>query len=250
MLPRTFPARPDSALRPAPRVWVILRAVEQHLIEILAWLEPRALILALALPPVIRVVGHLIPEELFMIAVGVLAARAGSPMDAVVLLLAVTVSHAVADHATYAVGRLLRPHLFRFPRISKRISGITDRLTSSPMALLGLVLGRVFPIGRGAWLISAGVVGLSWPLFLAVNLLALVAHLATWSGLGWWLSGDLHRLAQSAEAGTVAATWVAACLFGLLLASLLWKRRAAWHPATVAVLRRAGDSLRGSRDER
>lgn len=224
--------------------------MEQHLIEILAWLEPRALILALALPPVIRVVGHLIPEELFMIAVGVLAARAGSPFEAMLLLVVVTASHFLTDQVTYGLGRVLRPRLGRFPRIGRRLAGVTDRLASSPIALLGLVPARVFPIGRGAWLIGAGVAGVSWATFITVDLLALAAHLATWSGLGWWLSGDLHRLAQSAEAGTVAATWIAAGFVGLLLASLLWKRRATWQPATVAVLRRASDSLRGSRDER
>ena len=69
----------------------ILAAVELHLANLLAWLEPRALLLALALPPVIRVVGHWIPEELFMVALGVLAARSDSAMAAAVLLAAVFV---------------------------------------------------------------------------------------------------------------------------------------------------------------
>ena len=224
--------------------------MEQHLVEILAWLEPRALLLALALPPVIRVVGHLIPEELFMISIGVLASRAGSPGEAALLLAAVTASHFVADHGMYGVGRLLRSRLDRFPRIARRLETVSGRLAGSPGAVLGLVPARVFPFGRGAWLAGAGVAGVAWPLFAAVDLVALIAHLATWSGLGWWLGGDPARLAHSVEVGKVAAVWVAAAIAGWLLAIVAWKRRDSWRPATAAALRRAGGTLRGWRHER
>ena len=89
-------------------------AVEQHLFDLLAWLEPRAIFFALALPPVIRVVGHWLPEELFMICMGVLAARSGSLAGAAVLLGAVFVSHFVSDQVVYLIGCWLRPRLDRF----------------------------------------------------------------------------------------------------------------------------------------
>jgi len=217
--------------------------VELHLADLLAWLGPRALLLALVLPPVIRIVGHWIPEELFMVALGVLAARADSPVDAVVLLTTVTASHFVTDQATYLVGMVVAPHLRRYPRIAQRLQLVTDRLQTSPAALLGLVPARVLPIGRGAWLAGCGVVRVSWRRFAAVDLLALIAHLATWSGLGWWLSGDLSRLAASTERWKVTAAWSGTALIAVITLTVLWRGRERWQPATARAVRRAGRSL-------
>jgi len=91
--------------------------VLEQIADLIAWLEPHAVILALALPPVIRVVGHWIPEELFMVAMGALAARSHSSRTAALILGAVVVSHFVTDQVVYLGGRWLRPRLGRFPRI-------------------------------------------------------------------------------------------------------------------------------------
>lgn len=218
--------------------------MEAQLAAVLTWLEPRALLLALALPPVIRIVGHWVPEELFMLAMGVLAARADSPAAAITLLGAVLLSQSVTDHAAYGVGRWLRPRISRFPRIRSRLDKVTDWLTASPRALLGLVPARVLPLGRGAWLIGSGVAGVPWRRFAAVDLLAVVAHVVCWCGLGWWLHADLDRLVRSAQIG--AGTAVAVVLGVALTASavVLWRRRPEWQPATARVLRRAGEALR------
>ena len=48
--------------------------VEQQLAALVAWLEPNALWVVLVLPVVIRIVGHWLPEEVFMLAVGAVAA--------------------------------------------------------------------------------------------------------------------------------------------------------------------------------
>ena len=37
-------------------------------------------------------------------------------------------------------------------------------------------------------------VRIPWPRFAVVDSAALMVHLLTWSGLGWWLAGDLRRL--------------------------------------------------------
>ncbi len=218
--------------------------MEAQLALALTWIEPRALLLALALPPVIRVVGHWLPEELFMLAMGVLAARADSPAAAATLLSAVLISHSVTDHAAFGIGRWLRPRLGRFPGIAARLDKVTGWLSASPAALLGLVPARVLPLGRGAWLVGCGVARVPWRRFAAVDLLALITHVACWCGLGWWLHADLDRLVRSAQLGAGGAVAIVAATVLAVSAVMLWRRRQVWQPATARALRRAGSALR------
>ena len=216
----------------------------EQIADLIAWLEPHAVILALALPPVIRVVGHWIPEELFMVAVGALAARSHSSRTAALILGAVVVSHFVTDQVVYLGGRWLRPRLGRFPRIEARVRTITARLADSPGALLGLVPARVLPLGRGAWLAACGVVRIPWPRFAAVDLAALFVHLSVWSGLGWWFAGDMEQLATSVESTRVAGAWMAAALITATMVVILWRSRQSWQPRTTHAVRRAGRAVR------
>jgi len=232
--PSAFNGRPSG----------ILVLVVQHLVDLIAWIEPHALLLAIVLPPLIRVVGHWIPEELFMVTIGVLAARSPSGGAAATILGAVLLSHFVTDQIVYVGGLWLRPRLERFPRVEARLASVTDRLTNSPGALLGLVPARVLPLGRGAWLAACGLVRISWARFAAVDFAALVVHLVVWSGLGWWLAGDLGRLAASVDAGRVAGWWLAAGLITVITAMILWRSREAWQPRTMRTVRRAGRSFR------
>jgi membrane protein DedA with SNARE-associated domain len=211
--------------RPLSSLSAILDLVLSHLTDLIAWLEPHALLLALVMPPVIRVVGHWIPEELFMVAMGVLAARAGSPGAAAAILGAVVISHFATDQVVYLAGRWLRPRLGRFPRAEGRLRFVTDRLAASPFALLGLVPARVLPLGRGAWLAACGVVRVPWQRFAAVDLAALVVHLALWSGLGWWFAGDLGKLSASTDAGRLLGTWLAVALVISISAVVVWRSR-------------------------
>ncbi|MEN8163797.1 MAG: hypothetical protein ABFS37_06690 [Acidobacteriota bacterium] len=215
----------------------------EQLPDLLAWIEPRALLLALALPPVIRVVGHWIPEELFMVAMGVLAARSGSLEQAVVLFGAVTLSHFMTDQITYLAGCWLRPRVGRFPWIAKKLENVTGRLSGSPGAVWGLVPARVLPLGRGAWLAGCGIVGIAWKRFAAVDFFALLVHLATWSGLGWWLSYDLGRLQHSAEVGKIIGTWVAIGLVAVVAVFLIWRSRSSWQPIGARAGRRVEKDL-------
>jgi len=217
--------------------------VEGTLAEVLAWIEPRALLLAIVLPPVIRLVGHLLPEAVFMVSMGVLAARIGSPGEATVLLLAVVLSHFVTDQAVFLGGRWMRPRLDRFPRIRDRLSAVTARLASSPRAVLWFVPARVFPFARGAWLAGCGVVGVAWRRFVMIDLLALSLHLLTWSGLGWWLAGDLARLESTTHAGKVMGMWAAVIVASILLTRFGWRHRRSWQPVTIRVARRLGRTL-------
>jgi membrane protein DedA with SNARE-associated domain len=212
--------------------------------DVLAWLEPRGLLLALGLPPVIRAVGHVIPEELFMVAMGVLAARAGSPAEAVVLLGAVTFSHLVTDQVVYGGGRWLRPRLGRYPRIAPRLDSVAQRLAESPLALAGLIPARVLPIGRAAWLAGCGVAGVSWRRFLAWDAVAVTAHLLTWSGLGWWLAGDLARLETTTVTGRWIGAWLAVAAIVLASMLALVRSRVRWQPASARAARRLGRSIR------
>lgn len=221
-----------------------------HLTDLIAWLEPHAILLALVLPPVIRVVGHWLPEELFMVAMGVLAARSGSANTAALILGAVLASHFLTDQIVYMLGRWLRPRLNRFPRIEGRLRVVTDRLMESPPALLGLVPARVLPLGRGAWLAACGVVRVPWPRFAAVDLAALVVHLAVWSGLGWWFAGDLQRLSTSAETGKLVGTWLAVALITAISAVLLWRAREGRRAHGLGIVKRMEPGRRTSRNAR
>jgi membrane protein DedA with SNARE-associated domain len=196
------------------------------------------------LPPLIRVVGHWIPEELFMVTIGVLAARSPSGPTTFTIFGAVLLSHFMTDQAVFLGGRWLRPRLDRFPRIEARLTAVTSRLRTSPGALLGLVPARVLPLGRGAWLAACGVVRIPWVRFAAVDLVALFLHVGVWSGLGWWLAGDLERLAASLDAGKLAGMWLAAGLLTVITATILWRSREVWQPRTVRTMRRAGRSVR------
>ena len=215
-----------------------------NLPDLISWIEPHAILLALVLPPLIRVVGHWIPEELFMVTMGVLAARSPTAGTAALILGAVVLSQFVTDQVVYLGGRWLRPRLGRFPRIEARLASVTNRLTETPGAILGLVPARVLPLGRGAWLAACGVVRVGWMRFAAIDLAALIVHLVVWSGLGWWLAGDLGRLAASADAGRVAGVWLAAALLTVISTVVLWRSRQSWQPRTVRTVRRAGRSLR------
>jgi membrane protein DedA with SNARE-associated domain len=215
-----------------------------NLADLISWIEPHAILLALVLPPLIRVVGHWIPEELFMVSMGVLAARSPTAGTAGLILGAVVLSHFVTDQVVYLGGRWLRPRLGRFPRIEARLASVTNRLTETPGAILGLVPARVLPLGRGAWLAACGVVRVGWMRFASIDLAALIVHLVVWSGLGWWFAGDLGRLAASADAGRVAGVWLAAALVTVISAVVVWRSRQSWQPRTVRTVRRAGRSLR------
>ena len=86
-----------------------------------------------------------------------------------------------------------------------------------------------------------------WPRFALVDLGALFCHLGLWSGLGWWIAGDLRRVEVSAEVGRIAAVWSAVAVALAISAVAVWRRRPQWQPATVAVARRAGQALRSWR---
>ena len=214
------------------------------LADVLAWLEPRALLLALAMPPAIRVLGHVIPEELFMVAMGVLAARSHSPAQAAVLLGAVALSHVLTDQLVYGGGRWLHPRLGRFPRIGQRLTGVAARLNDSPAALAALVPARVLPCGRAAWLAAAGIAGVRWHRFLFWDVVAVAAHLATWSGLGWWLAGDLARLESTAAAGGWIGASILVAVVATVPALMILRSRPGWQVATGQAARRFGRSIR------
>ena len=179
-----------------------------------------------------------------MVAMGVLAANSPSPGAAFTVLAAVTASQFATDQLVYLGGRWLRPRLGRFPRIEARLSSVTARLESNPSAVLGLVPARVLPLGRGAWLAACGVVRIPWVRFAAIDLAALIVHLAVWSGLGWCFAGDLAGLAASVDTSRVVGMWVGVALVTMIAAAILWRSRRVWQPRTVLAWRRAGRSLR------
>ncbi len=221
--------------------------MEHQLQEAILWLQPNAVWLALVMPMLIRLVGHWLPEEIFMMALGVLAARSGSPAAAAQLLAAAWLGHLLTDQAVFLAGRWLRPRLDRWPHLSRRLEVVTGRLDSSPRALLLLVPARVLPLGRAAWLAGAGIVGVGWGRFLVVDMIALVAHVATWCGLGWWMASDLGRLAASVRNGSTLLVWAAVAVVAAVSAVAVWRRRDRWSPSVARVTAAAVQCLRVSR---
>jgi len=179
-----------------------------------------------------------------MIAMGVLARRADSPVAAAVLLLALLLSHMAADNVFYRIGIWLRSRLKRFPRIHRRLRVVTSQLEESPGALYMLVPARVFPLGRGSWLAACGVVGVPWTRFLAFDLLALLSHVAFWCGLGWWLAGDLSHRIPSTDIGIAGLTWLVIAALAAITAILLWRQRLRWAPSTGRAVATARRTLR------
>lgn len=204
--------------------------------DVLAWIEPHAVVLALVLPAVIRVVGHWLPEELFMIAVGVLASRR-PPAEAAVLLGAVWLGHFITDQAVYSVGRAVMTRLLRRERVRRRVGPILQRIHASPRTLWGLVPARVLPLGRGAWLLAAGGARVSRWRFMAVDAVALTAHVALWCGLGWLAEDGALALAES---GKLALLWAAAAAAAAGAAILAWRRSAVLRPLRLRLERGRG----------
>jgi len=214
--------------------------VDAQLTAAISVIQSNAVWLVLVAPVIIRIVGHWLPEEVYMMAVGVLAARAGSPREAALLLGAAFTGHLVTDQVVYLGGVWLRPRLARFPRIAVRLEAITDRLERSRGALMAFIPGRVLPLGRGGWLAACGLSGIRWPRFFAVDLVALITHVSLWCGLGWWMAQDLGRLQGQADLIRVLTIWTVTALAIVVLAVLFWRRRTAWGSRLQRVMARMG----------
>ncbi len=199
----------------------------------MTWIEPHAVILAFALPLVIRIVGHWLPEELFMVVVGVLAARR-PPAEAAAILGAMWAGQFLTDQLVFTVGRMLRRRLDRWDRVRPRIEPALRRLEAAPGALWGLVPARVLPLGRGAWLLAAGAVGTPRARFVVVDTVALIVHTIVWSGLGW-LAQD--RAATATEVGMAVSFWIAVALVFSILSVAAWRRT----PVLERLRRRTGE---------
>ncbi len=194
-------------------------------------LGDHAFLLAVVLPPAIRVAGHWLPEEPLMVALGVVAATRGGPEGLAVLLVA-WASHLATDQTVFTVGLRLRPRVLRVPRAARRVVPVARRLARSPWALWWLVPARVLPLGRGAWLLAAGMAAVPRARFAVVDAVAVTVHVAVWCGLGWLARRDVEVLLALARPVTL---WVAAAAAGAALAVAGWRRleragvRARWR---------------------
>ncbi len=181
--------------------------------------------MALLGPVLVRLVGHWFPEELFMMALGVVAARSGSPFVATELLIAVWCGHVVTDHAVYFSAMKLKPRLERYPRFSQPIARVGERLKRSPHALLGFIPARVLPLGRGAWLVACGVVGVPWKYFALVDVAAVIVEVGLWCGLGWVMARELSTLILSAQVAKIVALTSLAAVASAAGAVAMWRHR-------------------------
>ncbi len=186
----------------------ILHAVQEH-----------SLLLAVLLPPAIRIVGHWLPEEPLMVAMGMLAARSGPDRAAAILGL-LWLSHAATDHAVFSLGRLLSPHLERWPRVARRVRPVADRIAASRWALAALVGVRALPLARGAWLLGFGVAGVRRSRFAVADGAGVTTDLLLWCGLGWWLGARMDTLLPVARP---AALWLLLAVVASAAAVTAWR---------------------------
>jgi len=185
-------------------------------------LQAHALLLALVLPPAIRLVGHWLPEEPLLVAMGVLAQRSAPP-EAVAILTLLWLSNAVTDHVVFGLGRVLAPRLGRWPRVESRLRPVLERAASSRWALAAFVPARVLPLGRAAWLAGFGVAGVAYGTFAAVDGAAVALHLLVWCGLGWWAGTHAALVVDVAKPATA---WFLLAVVASVAAVLLWRRLA------------------------
>jgi membrane protein DedA with SNARE-associated domain len=186
-------------------------------------LQAHALLLAVVLPPAIRVAGHWLPEEPLMVAMGALASRL-DPSRAFLLLALLWLSHSATDHAVFSLGGALWRRLDRWPRLAAKVKPVAARLNASPWALAGLIPARVLPIGRAAWLAGCGGVGIPRARFAFADALAVSANLGVWCGIGWIL-GD--RPFVTRDLLLPVTLWsLAACALAVLAVSA-WRHRTA-----------------------
>ena len=171
-----------------------------------------------------------------MISVGIVAARSDDAAATGLLLAVLLASQFATDQSTYAVGRLFGPRIRRIDRLSDRLRAVTDRLESSPIAVLSLVPARVFPLCRGAWLVGCGLAGVRWRTFAAVNVVALLTHLAVWAGLGWWFADDLVAITRSAEQLKVVGVSTVIGLVGVITLVTAWHQRRRWQAGLARVI--------------
>lgn len=192
-------------------------------------LQAHALVLALVLPPAIRLVGHWLPEEPLMVAMGVLAQRSAPPEAAAILGL-LWFSNAVTDHIVFGLGRVLAPRLGRWPWVETRLRPALERTARSAWTLAAFVPARVLPLGRAAWLAGFGVAGVPYGRFAAVDSAAVALHLVVWCGLGWWAGTHAALVADVAEP---AAIWLVVAAATAAAGVLGWRRLAAARAASL-----------------
>jgi membrane protein DedA with SNARE-associated domain len=190
--------------------------------QIVHALQAHALLLALVLPPAIRLVGHWLPEEPLMIAMGILAARS-TPERAALLFGALWLSHALTDYVVFSLGRALAPRLDRWPRIARRVQPVAERVAGSRWTLPALIPARVLPLGRGVWLMGYGLAGVPALKFAAADAAAVAAFLLVWCGLGWWLGPRVDGALAVAKPATL---WLVAAAVVIASAVLSWRRLA------------------------
>ncbi len=183
-------------------------------------LHAHAILLALVLPVAIRLAGHWLPEEPLMVAMGVLAAH-GPPERAAAIFAALWASHAGTDYGVFAFGRALATRMDRFPRLARRVRPVADRIAGSRWSLAALIPVRVFPLGRGAWLMGYGLAGVPRWRFAAVDALAVTVFLLVWCGLGWWFGPHVGALLSVAKP---AALWLLLAAVASIFAVFLWRR--------------------------
>jgi membrane protein DedA with SNARE-associated domain len=191
--------------------------------EILHALHAHALLLALLLPPAIRIAGHWLPEEPLMVAMGMLAAR-GTPGHAAELFAVLWASHACTDYAVFSFGRFMAPRIDRWPRVARRVQPVADRVAGSRWTLAALIPARVLPLGRGVWLMGYGLAGIPGGRFVAADAVAVTVFLLVWCGLGWWIGPRANLLLAVAAP---LALWALAAAVASLVGVLLWRR---WRP--------------------
>ena len=179
-----------------------------------------------------------LPEDIVMISGAILAQRHITDLRLTVVALVLGVF--LGDSALFLVARRVGPAIYRWRWIARVLPQARREWIEAKIARYGglVVFAARHVAGlRGPTFAIAAIHGISYPRFIAWDLLALTISLPVWMAMGWFFSDSLDQLASHTATAEEAFSLGAIALVLLVVAAHavtgLLRRRAAKKAAAA-----------------